>query len=71
VLFHFEESSKPAMSVNTLKANKAQANRKVASLVRRPRQSNGECVLVVYDKHEANIYFEEGQAASAKEPQPT
>ena len=44
------------------------ANRKVASLVRRPRSNTGDCVLVVYDKQEASIYFE-GQVRPTKETQ--
>jgi hypothetical protein len=58
------------MSVNLLRAKAAHARRKVESLVRRQVESlvrrpvaTGECVLVVYDKTEASIYFENGQEA--------
>ena len=46
------------MPINTVRSKATKALQKVASLVRDARTSRSERVLVVYDKSEANIYFE-------------
>lgn len=58
------------MSVNTLRAKAGKARQKVATLVRQSQASTSDCVLVVFDKSEANIYFE-GRSQFIKAPPST
>ncbi|MFN0064402.1 MAG: hypothetical protein ACKVPX_17985 [Myxococcaceae bacterium] len=56
--------------VRTVRSSVHNASRELEGVMRKPRASRGDRVLVVYEKREANIYYEGDAAVPAVVPTP-